>query len=133
MVVGFSSHRRAFGLLAALHAIACTDFISPAAGQRETADARRFELRVEAGRLVKGEKTIRVKQGENVVLRWTADRTTVVHLHGYDIESTIEPSAPAEMSLVARLTGRFPVEIHASAGAAKTTHNVLLYFEVYPR
>jgi len=111
-----------------LYAIAYAASTARSAAQGDASPARRFEFRVEDGRLAKGDKTIRVRQGDNVTLSWTADRTTVVHLHGYDLERTIEPSAPAEMSFVARLTGRFPVETHASMG-----HRVLLYVEVYPK
>jgi hypothetical protein len=118
------SRRHALGLM--LCAIAYST--APSAAQGDLSPARQFEFRVENGRLAKGDRTIRVTQGDNITLSWTADRTTVVHLHGYDLERTIEPSAPAEMSFVARLTGRFPVEMHASRG-----HRALLYVEVYPR
>jgi hypothetical protein len=120
------ARRHALGLM--LCAIAYAASTARSRAQGDAHPARRFEFRVEDGRLAKGDKTIRVRQGDNVTLRWTADRTTVVHLHGYDLERTIEPLAPAEMSFVARLTGRFPVETHASRG-----HRVLLYVEVYPQ
>jgi FtsP/CotA-like multicopper oxidase with cupredoxin domain len=120
------ARRHTLGLM--LCAIAHAASTAPSAAQDDASPVRRFEFRVENSRLAKGDKTIRVTQGDNVTLSWTADRTTVVHLHGYDLERTIEPSAPAEMSFAARLTGRFPVETHASRG-----HHVLLYVEVYPR
>jgi hypothetical protein len=120
------SRRHALGLM--LSAIAYSTSTARSAAQGDVSPARQFEFRVENGRLAKGDRTIRVTQGDNIILSWTADRTTVVHLHGYDLERTIEPSAPAEMSFVARLTGRFPVEMHASRG-----HRALLYVEVYPR
>src|ERR1700682_4642973 len=45
-----------------------------------------FSLRIERGRVPANMRIIRVKQGDNVTLRWSTDRATVVHLHGYDIE-----------------------------------------------
>jgi hypothetical protein len=120
------SRRHALGLV--LCAIGYASSTARSAAQGDASPARRFEFRVEDGRLAKGDKTIRVRQGDNVTLSWTADRTTVLHLHGYDLERTIEPLASTEMSFVARLTGRFPVETHASRG-----HRVLVYVEVYPQ
>ncbi len=56
--------------------------------------------------------SIRVKQGDAVRLRWTSDRPIPLHLHGYDIETKVEPGTTAEMTFTARATGRFPVEEH---------------------
>ena len=126
-------HQGAGGLIAGVCATTCLVQIPSALGQNEAVPVRTFELRVENGRLVKGEKTIRVVQGDSLILRWVADRRTVVHLHGYDIESTIGPS-PTEMALTARLTGRFPVETHPDKNAgAQAHHHVLIYVEVHPR
>ena len=57
-------------------------------------------------------RLIRVKQGDAVRLRWSTDRPIALHLHGYDIETKVEPGAVAEMTFTARATGRFPVEEH---------------------
>ena len=88
---------------------------------------QRFELRIENGRLAVGRKTIRVKRDDAVELNWFADRPTVLHLHGYDIEVTVDAGKPQTMSFKARATGRFPVETH------DRRHTVLLYLEVHPR
>ena len=50
-------------------------------------------------------RLIRVRQGDTVKLRWTTDRPIMLHLHGYDIETKVEPGATAEMAFEARATG----------------------------
>ena len=95
-----------------------------------------FDLRVENGRVPENMRLVRVKQGDAVRLRWTVDRPVILHLHGYDLETRVEPGAVGEMSFTARATGRFPV--HAHAAVARTGSNapeeaLLVYVEVYPR
>jgi len=95
-----------------------------------------FDVRIERGRVPANMRVIRVKQGDNVTLRWSTDRPTVVHLHGYDIEKKLEPGTTADMTFSARATGRFPVEIHTSnSSAAGHAHGEapLVQIEVYPR
>ena len=78
-------------------------------------------------------RLIRVKQGDVVKLQWSADRRTAIHLHGYDIEKTIEPGAVTDLTFAARATGRFTISPHVgrapsgghSHGAALVTIEVL--------
>ena len=53
-------------------------------------------------------RLIRVKQGDAVKLRWTTDRPIVLHLHGYDIETKVEPGAVAEMAFDGPRHGKVP-------------------------
>ncbi len=100
-------------------------------GQSAGENTRRFELRLENGRLAAdSSKIIRVRRNDMVELNWSADRRTVLHLHGYDIEMTVDPGKPQTMSFKARATGRFPIEAH---GGDAGRHAVLLYVEVHPR
>jgi FtsP/CotA-like multicopper oxidase with cupredoxin domain len=81
-------------------------------------------------------RLIRVYQGDSVVLRWTSDRPTTLHLHGYDIEKRIAPDAASELGFKANATGRFPIEIHApgaGAGGSAPDNAPLAVIEVYPR
>lgn len=87
-----------------------------------------FDLALVKGR-VSGPDTLRVKKGDRVELRWSSDRTIVLHLHGYDLEREVTPQAPAVMSFAARLAGRFPVSEHRH-GAGH--HRALVYLEVHP-
>ena len=91
---------------------------------------RVFDLTIVHGTLTGGQDTIRVHQGDNVVLRWHSDRPIVLHLHGYEIETRVVPDAIAETRFEARATGRFPVHVHA--GQARS-ESVLVYLEVYPQ
>lgn len=94
-----------------------------------------FDLKVENGKLPQSMRLIRVKQGDAVKLRWTTDRTIVVHLHGYDIEKKVEPGAVSEMTFEARATGRFPVEEHKPNAKSGHSHGEapLVRIEVRPR
>jgi hypothetical protein len=94
-----------------------------------------FDLRIEKGRVAKAMRTIRVRQGDAVTLRWTTDRPIVLHLHGYDIEKKVEPGTMTEMAFVARATGRFSVEEHKLDGKGGHSHGeaALVRIEVLPR
>ena len=95
-----------------------------------------FDLRIENGHLPENMRLIRVKQGDIVRLRWSVDQPVTLHLHGYDIETRVEPGRVGEMNFTARATGRFPVHAHAAAAAtASNAHEEapLVYLEVYPR
>jgi hypothetical protein len=98
---------------------------SPADAQTE--EPKRFDLRIENDRLSGDLKVIRVRRGDAVEINWSANRRTVLHLHGYDIETVVEVGRPQTMSFTARATGRFPIETHGRY------HSVLIYLEVYPR
>jgi plastocyanin len=88
-----------------------------------------FDLTVKHGQLPESMRTIKVDEGDEVKLRWSADRTITAHLHGYDIEKRIGPGATVEMTFTANATGRFPVEIHGAAGGEAP----IAYVEVYPK
>jgi hypothetical protein len=95
-----------------------------------------FELRIENGRVPANMRLIRVKQGDVVRLRWSADRQLVLHLHGLDIERQVTPGAVSEMVFEARATGRFPVYVHAPgerSGGSAHDEAPLVRVEVYPR
>lgn len=96
--------------------------------QEGAAETRAFELSVRDGKLPADQRVVRVRQGDEVTLSWTTDKAFVIHLHGYDIEKSLSPAAPALMRFTARASGRFPVEIHGRGG-----HRVLAHVEVHPR
>jgi hypothetical protein len=73
--------------------------------------------------------TVKVKQGDQLELRWSSDKPMQLHLHGYDIEVKVSPQAPAVMAFKANLPGRFPIEPH---GQGSGPHHPILYLEVYP-
>ena len=73
--------------------------------------------------------TVKVKQGDELELRWLSDKPMDLHLHGYDIEVKVSARAPGVMAFKASLPGRFPVEAH---GQNSGPHHPVLYLEVYP-
>lgn len=127
-----ASHIWKFVAFACAITAAVVASIGSAGAQGE--EIKRFDLRIENGRLADSRKTIQIKRGDTVEISWSADRHTVVHLHGYDIEITLDAVRPKAMSFKARATGRFAIETHDGADAAgKGRHAVLIYLEVHPR
>jgi translation initiation factor IF-1 len=95
-----------------------------------------FDLQLQDGRVPESMRRIRVKQGDVVTLRCTADRPTVLHLHGYDVEWRVQPGKVGKITFTARLTGRFPVHVHDTVKRANDharEDSPLVYVEVYPR
>src|SRR2546423_1402577 len=112
------------GFFLAASVLAAAMIAQTGGGFGQTAgEGQRFDLRIENGRLADDLKVIRVRRGDMVELNWSADRRTALHLHGYDIEITVDAGRPQTMSFTARATGRFPIEKHSDAGR----HAVLLY------
>jgi hypothetical protein len=94
-----------------------------------------FDLRVERGRVPETMRFIRVKQGDLVKLRWSVDRPTALHLHGYDVEQTFTPNVIGEMIFSARVAGRFPLYIATPDRRGGHSHDEqpLVTIEVQPR
>lgn len=121
---------------------ACLALPVMAGEESPRATTRTFELRVERRRVPPAQRVLRATEGERLDLRWTADEPLVLHLHGYDIETRVEPGKPAVTTFTARLTGRFPVAIHAAGAQGRAGssaresghhHTTLLHVEVHPR
>src|ERR1051326_1313482 len=106
---------------------------APAAAPRVARAAeppgKAFELAIVKGRVDGARETLRVRKGDKVELRWTSDRRIALHLHGYDIETTVTPGTPAAMSFQASIAGRFPVSEH---GHGSRHARGALFLEVLP-
>jgi hypothetical protein len=102
-------------------------------GAAQTQETRRFDLALKAGELPKDQRTIKVRQGDAVELRWTSDRPIRLHLHGYDVEVAIKPGEPTVTALNARIAGRFSVEKLDDKGGGHHHGGKVLYLEVHPR
>jgi len=94
-----------------------------------------YALRIENGHVSENMRLIRVTQGDVVKLQWSADKPSVVHLHGYDIEKRVVPGVVTDLTFTARATGRFPVNLHGTAAetAGHGHEDTLVTIEVYPR
>lgn len=75
------------------------------------AGPRRIRVTVAGGTVTGGVQTVRVAQGERVVLVVRADVSDHVHLHGYDRMADVGPGAPAQLGFRATIAGRFEVEL----------------------
>jgi hypothetical protein len=91
-------------------------------------EPRVFDLAIRNNQLPSDQRVVRVRQADEVSLRWTTDAPLTIHLHGYDIETLVPPGPAVVMKFSARATGRFPIEIHGR-GVERT----LGYLEVHPR
>ena len=107
-------------LAAALH--------SPAACAEEV-----FDIRIENRSVPVTGDTVRVSEGDLVVLRWHTDEPVTLHLHGYDIEIRALPDRSVETRLETFASGRFPITSHGFGDADGHGHRTLMYLEVLPR
>ena len=64
------------------------------------------------GRPVGGIKRPTVKKGRTVRLVVRTNTGTQIHLHGYDIEKTVKKGSPTVIQFVAKVPGRFELELH---------------------
>lgn len=64
------------------------------------------------GRPVGGIKRPSVKKGRTVRFVIRTNAGTEIHLHGYDIEKTPKKGVPTVLQFVAKLPGRFELELH---------------------
>lgn len=95
-------------------------------------EVRRFDLALKGGELPKEFRTIKVKQGEAVELRWTSDQPVRMHLHGYDVMVSVKPDEPTVTALNARIAGRFSIEKLSEKASGHQHGGKVLYLEVHP-
>ena len=100
--------------------------------QGHAENTRTVDIEIRNGKVI-GKNSVRVSRGDNVVLSWSSDKRFDLHLHGYDVQTTVIPGMRAQMRIRARATGRFPVEIHGQGGSAGGHgHKAIFHLEVYP-
>ena len=92
---------------------------------------RHFELDIQDGRLAESAPTLKVTQGDDVVLELKSDRKLELHLHGYSLTFELAAGVPAVWRFGVPTSGRFPLAIHEHGGAHG--HAPLLYLEVHPK
>jgi hypothetical protein len=102
----------------------------PAASQAQ--EVKRFDLALKAGALPKAQQTIKVKQGDQVELKWTTDQPMRIHLHGYDITITVKPSEPTVTAITAKIPGRFSAEKLQDKPSGHHHGGKIFYLEVHP-
>lgn len=77
-------------------------------------DVKTLELTIKDKKIVTGQPTLTVKEGDEVVIRIASDFADEFHLHGYDNAVELEKDVPGELKFTANLTGRFPFELENS-------------------
>ena len=82
------------------------------------------EVTVREGRAV-SEGRVEVPLGNRIRLRFDSDTRLLVHIHGYDLEFSVEANVTAAHEFVADLPGIFEVEDHVS-------HRLLIELQVSP-
>jgi hypothetical protein len=119
--------RRALFFVAALLSVVALAACGSGDDQADTASQGPVQatIAIEGGKPAGGEQKITVRSGQRVELRVTSDAPDEIHLHGYDIEATVEPGKPAELDFDADLEGIFELESH-------TTETVLARLVVEP-
>jgi FtsP/CotA-like multicopper oxidase with cupredoxin domain len=109
-----------------LAALSAALLLSTAAGAAE----RRFELAVHDGKLADAPPTLKVTQGDDVVLALTSDRDLELHLHGYSLTMKLTAGKAETWRFAVPTAGRFPLGVHGHDGGHG--HATLLYLEVHP-
>ena len=71
-----------------------------------------IQITVVNGRPIGGIKRPSVKKGRLVRFVIRTNAGTEVHLHGYEIEKTPKKGVPTVIQFVAKLPGRFELELH---------------------
>ena len=66
---------------------------------------------VVGGRPEGGIRRASVRRGREVIVRVSSDVADHIHLHGYDLIADVAPGAPAELTFVADVPGRFELEL----------------------
>jgi hypothetical protein len=102
-----------------------------------SAEPVQFSIAIQGRKVDPTQRTIWATQGQTLDLKFTADETVELHLHGYDRLLMVEPGSVAVMRLHANIAGRFAVEGHrfgsGAGGSRSPRHVVLLYLEVHPQ
>ena len=106
-------------------------------GTARSDDRRVIKLTLRKKKIDGGARTIRVTQGDEVELHWTADEPVSLHFHGYDLHASPSPGAPSKISFSANVTGRFPITVHEIEGkhghVGGHREPTLIYLEIHPR
>jgi hypothetical protein len=96
-------------------AIALAAIVVPTAATAASATVVKpvvITISVVNGRPVGGIKRPSVTKGRTVRIVVRTNAGTAVHLHGYNIEKTVKKGSPTVVQFVAKVPGRFELELH---------------------
>jgi hypothetical protein len=83
-----------------------------ACGSESLPESREFELIINEGKLDLDPPIVKVKQGDDVTLKFRTDEGGEIHLHGYDLKIIVAPEEVVDLTLTANATGKFDFEMH---------------------
>lgn len=83
----------------------------PSATTRPVVREHAEVIRIENGKAIGGLRGIEVEKGTHVTLVVTADVEDEVHVHGLDKSAYLEPGVARTIKFVARIPGRFEIEL----------------------
>jgi len=73
--------------------------------------SKTIRIVVKNGKVVGGLNKTTVDKNTNVTVIVSADVSDEVHVHGYDLMKDVAPGAPAKITFVANIPGRFEMEL----------------------
>ena len=85
--------------------------VAPSAATESPA-GQQLTVQITGGQASGDTGRVPVVVGTPVTLSITSDAADEVHVHGYDLEATLTPGTPAEISFDAGIPGVFEVELH---------------------
>jgi plastocyanin len=77
------------------------------------------KINIRGGEVAGGPAETPAKNGDTVVIVVSSDAPDDIHLHGYDIEKSVEPGKPATFKFKANLEGKFEIESHVAEDAGR--------------
>jgi uncharacterized cupredoxin-like copper-binding protein len=92
----------------------------------QSAAPQTFAYQIQDGHVLSGPETIKITEGETIIITASSNANDELHLHGYDKEVLLEPNKPATITFTANKTGRFELELHKS-------DKVIATLEVQPK
>ncbi|MBI4302045.1 MAG: hypothetical protein HY664_05525 [Chloroflexi bacterium] len=84
-------------------------------GRNEGIEARTVKLSVVAQTLYGSGSggVIKVKQDETITMYISVDESMEIFLHGYDVETRVQPGSPGTIRFTANIPGRHALMIHS--------------------
>ncbi len=73
--------------------------------------SKTIRIVVKDGKVVGGLNKTTVDKNTNVTVIVSADVSDELHVHGYDLMKDVAPGAPAKITFVANIPGRFEMEL----------------------
>ena len=87
---------------------------APAAATGQAPSVVLLAVVVAGGKVTPAPANVPVPVGSPVRLAVTSDVADEIHVHGYDLEKTVQPGSTATFDFTATQTGTFEVETHES-------------------